>query len=133
MPSIALVTRILLVCGLAAHALWHGYFADIAGDSAWAGAAKATVCVVAAVGLWRGVTWGLNLACVVWMIECMRWNLRYFLSSGELRTPLLLDSLLGSSVPLPVHITLALILTVGMLAPMVVLGRRRDEFRRTFW
>lgn len=133
MPSIARVTRVLLICGLAAHAVLHGYQADLAGESAWGGYAKAAACVVAAVGLCRGVMWGLSLAGVVWMIECLRWTMRYFLSSGELRVPLLLDSLLGSPAPLPMHIVLALVFAVGMLAPLVVLGQRGDEFRRAVW
>jgi len=123
---IARVTRVLLICGLVAHAVWHGYTAGLAGESAWGGYVKAAACAVAAMGLWRGVMWGLGWASVVWMIECLRWTIRYFLSSGELRVPLLLDSLVGSPIPLPVHIVLALVFAVGMLAPLVVLGRRGE-------
>jgi hypothetical protein len=133
MPRRVRAAKWLLLFGLAAHAALFGYGALMDTERSPASSVMAAMCMVAAVGLWRGVVWGRGLTSIVWVILCLRWTAFFFSPPDDSYASIPLNVLAGAEIPVWMLVFLTMAFAALMLVPLLMIGWNRDYFRKAVW
>ena len=120
-----------MVAGLVVAGVWFEYLALVRGIKFDHLLAAVSACAV--VGLWRGVVWGRRLTSLVWVLCTFGWVLMPFVPGDEPPAALPFNVFVGATVPVWLQVVLIVVLAALALAPLVVLGWRRDAFRSAMW
>jgi len=130
MPRSVLLIRnaLALVFGVAgAWFVWRALQLE-----SWGPWIPAALYLAASVGLWRGVVWGRFVSSCATVVTAFALP-NVFL--GEDRpdgtSPFL--NLFGFDLPIWFEVLLIVFAAVALLSPLVVIGWRRDYFRRALW